>query len=783
MPKIKFTSASKKEPCQVCGRTDYCKTGDNDSLWCVSYDGLNLKIGDIVNGYRANAIAQEWMIFNPADDCGRKLTKTELEENRKLARIAKEEAIKAELPLSERHKYYLDILNQLPLKDHHRANLNARGLSDYQIEKLGYRSIEPFQNLKGDFPENLPGYNLSRNSLTNKYGGILCPIWQYGRIAGFKIRLDDNDVNKSGHRYTSLSSQKFTSYHLYGEQPLAVLPGANGEIWVTEGNEIKPAIVNQKFGKTVLGGARYWHKSPNHTAKYLTRIKELYGDKIILSLDAGDILNQRLHRHWIEEYKFFESQGFKVKFAWWGQVSKDDCDIDELTDFRRIEYIFLDEFLSKCNRGLNDHKSKVIDAILKAGNDSKLTNLDREISKDKWEYRQLLNFIITQAEQLKSQSSIQPSIQPNQPKKLDVDIWFSAEDRGKIYQQVITDEKYQDYKYILDISTTGAGKSHHIGTLEPSNLEADKLFYISNEHRNPTTPTIEANYTDLPARNDGLYQDENGKVYWPKDGQEANITGNCGRSELFRKLASKGYQHEANTEASLNPICNTCKFKFNCSGYYPDGKEANYIPGNSFRQDRKNALLADKIRCHIDSLGNDIPDNSIAFVDEFSRQINPVEITEVSLTDYQKTITNIATELPEVWELIKDFISPLHEYLSYSHKEAYYGYAHLEVMQIFGNINKADIPQIIEQLKSLNPDLESYFEKADTLEDYKGLSGAIIKTIKSGLSKLAFKESHELLDDLTNNWIIPLLEVYGGLVTGNFRIKNHKLIIASKNTR
>ncbi|MFM6909293.1 MAG: hypothetical protein ACKPKW_09175, partial [Dolichospermum sp.] len=32
-------------------------------------------------------------------------------------------------------------------------------------------------------------------------------------------------------------------------------------------------------------------------------------------------------------------------------------------------------------------------------------------------------------------------------------------------------------------------------------------------------------------------------------------------------------------------------------------------------------------------------------------------------------------------------------------------------------------------------------------------------------------------------WIIPLLEVYGGLVTGNFRIKNHKLIIASKNTR
>ncbi|MFM6671455.1 MAG: hypothetical protein ACKPJO_15210, partial [Dolichospermum sp.] len=427
--------------------------------------------------------------------------------------------------------------------------------------------------------------------------------------------------------------------------------------------------------------------------------------------------------------------------------------------------------------------SKVIDAILKAGNDPKLTNLDREISKDKWEYRQLLNFIIKQSEQLQNQPSVQPSvqqsIQPNQLTALDVDIWFGAEDRGNVYQRIATD---QDYKYILDISTTGAGKSHYVGILKPSDLKATKLFYISNEHRNPTTPTIEANYTDLPARNNGLYQDEKGRVYWPKDGQEANITGNCGRSALFRKLASKGYQ-EANNQASLNPICNSCKFQFNCSGHYPDGKEAAYIPGNSFRQDRRNALLADRIRCHIDSLDDDIPKDSIAFVDEFSRQINPVELTEVSLNDYQKTITNIVTELPEVWELIKDFISPLHEYLTYSHREAYYGYAHLEVMQIFGNINKADIPQIIEELKSLNPDLESYFEKADTLEDYKGLSGAIIKTIKSGLSKLAFKESHELLDDLANNWIIPLLEVYGGLTTGNFRIKNHRLIIAVKSSK
>ena len=325
----------------MCGRTNYCKTGDNGSLWCV---GLNIKIGDIVNGYRANAISHEWMILNLANEQGRKLTKAELEENRKLARIAKEEAIKAELPLSERHEYHLDILNQLQLNDVHWQDLNDRNLPDHIVEAIGYRSIKPFQKLKGDFPENLPGYNPSRRSLTNKYGGILCPIWQDGKIAGFKIRLDDNDANESGHRYTSLSSQTFTSYHLYGEQPLAVLPGSTGEIWVTEGNEIKPVIVNQKFGKTVLGGARYWYKSKNHAAKYLTRIKEVYGSKIILSLDAGDVLNKQLHRDWIEEYKFFESQGFEVKFAWWEQITKDCNDVDELDDLDNINFICLRQF-------------------------------------------------------------------------------------------------------------------------------------------------------------------------------------------------------------------------------------------------------------------------------------------------------------------------------------------------------------------------------------------------------------------------------------------------------
>ncbi len=382
----------------------------------------------------------------------------------------------------------------------------------------------------------------------------------------------------------------------------------------------------------------------------------------------------------------------------------------------------------------------------------------------------------------------EPPKQDNKP--ADVDIWFSSQDRDKIYQEIATKEKYQDYKYILDTSAAGSGKSHYIGTLEPSDLKAAKLWYISNDHRNPTTSTIESNYVDLPVRNNGLYADStqftpngNPKVHWPEKRQVPNVKGNCDRAPLFRKLASKGYQNEANSEASMNPGCVTCKYKFNCSGQYPDGKEAAYIPGNTFRRDRKNALLANSNRCHIDSLPSDIPDNSIAFVDEFSRQVNPVQITELGLTDYEKTITSVVTKLPDIWELIKDFISPLHQYLSYSHKEAYYGYPHQEVMEILGNIDKSKIADIINELKILNPDLEKIFEDADGLDNYEGISKKLIRTLKTGFLREAAKHSHKMLDDLAVNWLIPLLEIYASLVPGNFRIKNHKLIIATKNTR
>lgn len=464
---------------------------------------------------------------------------------------------------------------------------------------------------------------------------------------------------------------------------------------------------------------------------------------------------------------------------------------EDIADLIDQNLFSINAYYQEIDRALSEYKRRYADAILKAGKSGN-TKVDREISKDQHQLRQFVETVLEQANKAaKFNFSTTPQQEINPPgTALDVDIWFDASDRKKVYQEILTSKKYQDYDYILDISSAGSGKSHTVGTFEPSDFGGSKLFYISNEHRNPTTPTIETSFADLPARNQGLFADENQltpmgnpTVHWPKDGQVPNVKGNCDRTPLFRKLAGKGYQNEANAEATLNPICNTCKFRFNCSGSYPNGKEANYVPGNSFRRDRNTALLSDKVRCHIDSLPSKIPDNSIAFVDEFSRQINVVKTTEVNLSDFDSTVSTIATELPEIWDLIKDFISPLRSYLDYSSKEAYHGYPHNEVMQIFGNVDKSRIADIIDALKILDPDLESIFEEPNELDDYKGISRGIVRAIKSKFMKESIKNSHSKLDELAVNWLTPLLKIYNQTAPGNFRIKNHKLIIATKNNR
>jgi hypothetical protein len=351
--------------CPMCGdKTGKCRTKDNDeqAVLCsgtpdarkFDREGLYICVEDKAKGHTSHI----WVLAKDDtwDDAAQARYHLEKCHRLELITKAKQEALEKELGLPDRDKHHRAIQSQLSLSSAHRKHLLDRGLYDDQIETIGFVSVTKFQKIKGTLPDNLPGYNTYSKNLTNFKDGILIPIFQEDKIAAFEIRLDEaND----GQRYTSLSSQKYTSFHLYGESPLAVLHGdKNKGLWLCEGR-LKPLVANQKFNIAILGNAKYWQNSPNHCAKYLSRFKEIYGNRLNIALDAGDILNQQVMNQIISEYKFFESQGFDVCFVWWNQVTKEQNDLDELDNLDNVEFIKL----GKLEEIVSENRSKALDDI------------------------------------------------------------------------------------------------------------------------------------------------------------------------------------------------------------------------------------------------------------------------------------------------------------------------------------------------------------------------------------------------------------------------------------
>lgn len=379
-----------------------------------------------------------------------------------------------------------------------------------------------------------------------------------------------------------------------------------------------------------------------------------------------------------------------------------------------------------------------------------------------------------------------------------VDIWFKPEERQKAIIEAVKLAKAQG-KIILDITHAGGGKSHQTGKFTPEQFGVDKLFYASSDHRNPTVETIER-WTDLPARNNGLVADEskltplgNPVTRWPKPGEQPNREGNCHRTEMFHLLAANGYETEAAAEAEFNPICHTCKFRANCKGTDSEGNSLERISGATFRRDRREALADNRIRAHINSLppAKDIKKSGL-FIDEFSRQVQPVNFTEVNLNDFNFVLTELECKLPEIYAQIKHLLLPIRQYLTNEVKvtqENYYGYADAAVREIIGDIpdNLHEIISLLEEVLTVN--IAELIEEADSVsldgvskEDRQNINRKTLALIRKLFAQDATKRSLENLKNLPVNWLVPFLKVLAG-EPGSLRIKNRQLVISTKNNR
>jgi hypothetical protein len=319
------------------------------------------RFGETVNGYKLikeasplkSYFASLWTIDNSAEWTEQQRAEWERKKQLRQQQQAKEEEFKKGRSLSaeERDRNYRIVFDQLTLHPDDKADLLWRGLSEEEINELiatGFRSVRQGQNYLSDrINPLLPGASGGDGKhIYSPVDGYVNPVPDInGLICGLQVRARDA---QKGNRYRWVNT-KHQTLHLFPdsskELPLAVYKPQGKALGVVlvEGTGVKPFLASRRLNHSVIGAAGgQWVSSPVLLKESLAVLAE--GEEVKLSPDAGDVLNPVVMNRWRKVVELVSELGYKPVILWWGQVTKADSDIDELTDLSIIKSISPDEF-------------------------------------------------------------------------------------------------------------------------------------------------------------------------------------------------------------------------------------------------------------------------------------------------------------------------------------------------------------------------------------------------------------------------------------------------------
>jgi hypothetical protein len=388
----------KRGECPICNgaKKDCRKSDESGMVFCREVDTNPREF--IFRGYDKWGFGI-WQSSEAAEAFTQK-SREERQREQEQQRIENErrrqQQITNQLPAVERDRSYQKILNQLPLNQEDLSELQRRGFTSEQIQADGYRSVEQWQRVDGSFPVNLPG--LLGNGSLNSQPGIIFPVRDVeNRIVALSIRLRDGSNGR--YRWSTSATKKnpdAASPHLNAELPLSIFEPEENQgdaIWLAEGVGIKPSLTRYRLGSPVVGASSgLFSASPNTCKTTLEKLTAKYRtQKLIVAVDAGDVQNSHVCQRWASEFEFLRSLGYKLQIAWWGQVTKEHPDIDELDDLSKVEYISPEDFLLWAGRGETHRnvsteakKGETAEAIRKLSNSCKIKS-----SKDgQWQSEQ-----------------------------------------------------------------------------------------------------------------------------------------------------------------------------------------------------------------------------------------------------------------------------------------------------------------------------------------------------------------------------------------------------------
>jgi len=708
-----------RKDCRMNGNLYFCRTDSSNSAFILkSHDKIGFGI------YIEKALEEE----QDAEKLAKYKRQREAAKKLRLERETKDRA--QLLSVTERDQEIRKILGQLTLNPNHREDLKRRGLSDEQIEAGMFRSVSPYQKLQIAVSSNLAGVSINTNgrSLTNTESGYICPAWSgSGLIVGWQLRLDNTEDNGKYKWPTSRWRKRPngpTSHLQNGEMPITVcrpevIDPSFTSIGLAEGI-LKPKIAAELTGQFFLGAAGgLFASSPKTFKQELDKLLAEFGTKLlILYADAGSPGNKDVMREYAKTYRLVTSWGYELRIGWWGQLNKSDI--------------------------------SGIDDLLAAGEADKLTYLAWEdfeqIAAGK-AYRLLRMLGGIGRRKLKPAKPATSGVSNPIHNNAAIDFYFAGE-RLPVWEKAVS-----QHKFIVDSSGTGTGKSYDSGLCEPSQFDCDRIIYISNDHRNASTPSLKS-WEDLEARHKGLTIDNLGNWRRAKGDDRIEAAANCDRTELSAVLREKNIS--GSDTAGL--MCPTCPHFEGCRA----GEKFGFL------QARTQTLKSPRFRSHPDSLP---PTDSFGYAAEGKTKGTVLVWEEWSESlKYSKDITVEEGDITHIMFLLlsadseafglTDLLVKLCELVSGKHQIPRWGLPHERLLEILlplikGNVDVDAIAEVTNPNDQVQAILHGLGEHGVSLQD---LPANLRKSFASSDANLADKAQK-----IAKQWLKPFLQV----ITGN----------------
>ncbi|CAD5985138.1 hypothetical protein NO365_04470 (plasmid) [Planktothrix agardhii] len=706
------------------------------------------------------------------------------------------------------------ILKQLGLSAKHREQLHGRGLTDEQIDQRGFKSVDRYQefNLISISP-NFPGMG-DKGTLANSGSGILIPIRNIkGLIIGFQIARDDRNPK---YQWLWGSSDRRVS----GELPLQFLKlNSSPDLNIIEGTQ-KPLPAAHLHNINVLGaGGVNWHGSKK---EFKAIVDSKNFDLYILNPDTGCKANHHVMGAYRELYLFLKKLGVTLYIRDWGQSDRpksDKVDIDEIdtetfNNARIISYIEWDnqvidqgelseeqwfnrfklpELQNDLARIVKRFYSRVNQKNKPVTPEPKPVIIPEQKTESSaivvWKHQKLTSifYIPGQLPSLPEWSML------GCPK-----IIFNEGDRLALYNEAYE----KGYNYVLDTTPTGHFKSHDAGNINLETFGIDpndkdnktRIFYLSPEHRNPTTATVETNYVDLEARHPGLNYDTDRKTALGKPhlvrakNQTPDIPSNCPENQTFLTVAELGLSVFGGKDS---PICQSCPL---------------LNQGCSFLQNRRNTLTNERlIRADINSIHPSSED--ILILDDLKIE-NTHQMT-VEINDVLMMVGKLQLRADHrIFKILRPILVEIYKgLLAVTTEKHRYGISHREVVELMPTID--ELNQLIFDLYSddwlacdnvwgtpiyhyemINgiPEATKVIGEnfiAPSLIDLRNECYKLLENYAKFINGLQTPEEKQqaIKDNVIPPWLPALIDCLIGNKRINLRIDNGKLIITKLSKR